>query len=164
MSEFNLDLAERVLEQITLHPETHYQPSHLSCVVGWTVQLANSEERQVLRDYTGRMECSYYSINSSERAAVMLGVEPRVTLKIFNTMSGRLARRQLKRLIYAELKRRKSAAKADAKAAKAAAKAAAKRADHIEEETQRSIDLQARAQVRAARVAERSRVAEKVLV
>lgn len=148
MSEFNLDLASRVLDHITLHPDQHQQPNYRSCVVGWTLRLANDRDRQVVRDYTGGLDCG----GSAQTAAVLLGIPRLIADDIYGTMGNGPARRKLQRLVDVELKRRRKVAEAQEKAVKAEAKqakVAAKRAARVEEETQRALDLQAREQVRA---------------
>lgn len=137
MTEFNLDLAEKVLEQITLHPETHHQSSPTFCVVGWTIKL-------------GKVRQNYE--RSASRAAEALGIDYDTARDIWETMNDNAARRKLVRLIKQEKRHRKAEERTARKADRAAtkqAKADAKRAVRVEEETQRALDLQARAQVRA---------------
>jgi hypothetical protein len=141
VSEFNLELAEKVLQQIDSTPEWHIQSSPSYCVLGWVVKLG-----EVHQDFSG----------TESRAAEALGIDFKTARDIWQTMSESAAKRKLVRLIKDEKSARAAIAKAAAKAARKAAKVAAKqaaadakRAARIEEETQRVLDLQAREQMRA---------------
>jgi hypothetical protein len=168
MTQFNLDLANRVMHQITLHPERHVQSSGDHCVVGWAVRLANSDDMQVFRDYSGQTERDRFNearwrTGTREVAALMLGAPEHVVSDIWTDMYNRSAKHKLQVLINTEVKRRRHDAKAQQKLDRAQAKQdkkIAKRHARIEEETQRSMDLQAREQVHAFR---RKTKAQKVM-
>lgn len=128
MSEFNLDLGQRVLEQITLNPELHDQKDPSACVMGWTVRLGG--------------EYQYWCYDDITDGAKMLGISHCRAAIIYIILGNRIARWELARLVHKEERRRY---RRDLKAGKRAAR--------IEEETQRSLDLQVREQVRAAKVA-----------
>src|SRR5258708_3895708 len=94
MTEFNLDLGKRVLEQITLNPETHHQSDPHSCVMGWTKRLADDQ-------------VAWYCYDSgSASGARLLGVSPRMGWFIYNTMGNWPARKTLTHLVAKEERRR----------------------------------------------------------
>lgn len=157
MTQFNLDLANKVMDQITFHPHLHNQRSGSRCVVGWTVKLADGKTK-VRHDFSGRFDSDVH------RGARLLGIPYDTSYDIYGTMDNDLAKHKLQDLIDAEVKRRetesrsakrliKKAVKAQQKRDKAKAKQdnkIAKRHARIEEETQRCIDMQAREQARQA--------------
>lgn len=152
MSEFNLELGKQVLEQITLNPKTHHQADPQSCVMGWTVQLGGKTEYWC----TG---------TTSEKGAKLLGISRFRAGWIYGIPFNHIARWHLARLVHREETRRYVRNQLLLHAQHKADRTAARHAARIEEETQRSLDLQAREQVRAARKeAKSSRKKEKVTV
>lgn len=146
MTQFNLDLANKVMDQITLHPHLHNQRSGSRCVVGWTVKLADGKTK-VRHDFSGRFDSDVH------RGARLLGIPYDTSYDIYGTMDNDLAKHKLQDLIDAEVDRRRHDVKAQQKRDRAQAKQdnkIAKKAARVEEETQRSIDVQAREQARQA--------------
>jgi len=87
MTEFNLDLGKKALEQITLNPETHHQSDAQSCVLGWTKRLANK---------------SWHCLTTEEAGPQLLGISPSIGWFIYACPSNRMARMILAHLVAKE--------------------------------------------------------------
>jgi hypothetical protein len=98
----NIPLIRSVYEQITQHPETHYQASWFECIAGWAIRLHNrdwailthAQGIQTINLRTGEIRWT------DAVAAELLGFEPEEAAGIFGA-SDRMARDWLEDIIVA---------------------------------------------------------------
>lgn len=132
MTEFNLDLGKKVLNQVTLDPGSHHQSDPESCIMGWSVRLGDGS----FSHYCSTASSTSVIRSTNEGRAQLLGITPRRAAWIYNTPFNFVARHHLARLVAREERRRDREARR-----------IAKRAARVEKETQAALDLQARAQL-----------------
>lgn len=144
MKDFNIELAEKVLGHVKLHPWSHHQFSGDACMLGWTNNLYRDEHG--ISRIDDLLSDEPYAWDPELQAAHRLGMNPLLAKYIWGMPSKFMARQMFAAwLRYAKV-RKWQIVKASAREEKRTIKRMAK----AEERYQKALDKKAREQARAA--------------